>query len=110
MSDERRREEQNDLATLMGSEPGRRALRRILDRAGVLRSVAHRDIGVDAQYSVWYASGQQDLGHWLLDELSQASWEGVELMNKEAHSRRIREEATRRITKKEKIDEADAQP
>ncbi len=103
MSDDKkkqvRRREIEDLSLVMAQEWGRRLVRRILDRAGVLRSVV-RDLPIDQDRAIWYASGQQDFGHWLLDEVSTASFDGVKKMNDEAHAAKLDEaERARQMTK-----------
>lgn len=64
-----RRDELHDLAVLMEDATVRRLLRRILDRAGPLRQTFNpSDARADA-----FASGERNVGLWLLGELIEAS-------------------------------------
>lgn len=59
----RRAQEVRDIQALLQMPEGRRVLWRILEKCGTFRSVWHPSSLIS------YNSGQQDLGHWLLNEV-----------------------------------------
>lgn len=80
---ERRREEelQQALRAVMGTLPGRLVMWRLLERAGIYRSVW------DASARIHYNAGRQDYGHELLSLLIEADEELYLTMEREMRSR-----------------------
>lgn len=57
----------NDLRHVMASPQGRRALWRVLTECQVFGSI------METNARIYYNSGKQDVGHWLLAEMNMAS-------------------------------------
>lgn len=72
-----RDDELNDLREVLSSGPGRRVLWRILSECSTFGSIWHPSAAIH------YNSGKQDLGHWLMGEVSEANAESLFLMMKE---------------------------
>ena len=63
----RERTESDDLRNMMNSTAGSDVLWRILERCGAFRSVYNEN-----PHSIYYNAGRQDLGHWLMEEMTTA--------------------------------------
>ena len=64
---ERRKQELNDLRTILSNSSGRRFMWRLLETCKVFNSVYSQDAHMMAYYS-----GKQDLGHFLMSEITEA--------------------------------------
>lgn len=64
--------EMNDLRVVLQTSEGRRVLNRILDKCGAFRSIWV------SSAAIHYNSGQQDIGHWLMENIGAASPEGLQ--------------------------------
>ena len=67
-----------ELRNIMNTEPGRRALWRILQSSGILGNKFSNDAMLNAFYS-----GARDQGRWLTEEMKQAAPDKYLLMLKE---------------------------
>jgi hypothetical protein len=76
-----RRNELNDLRRVLETTEGRRVIWRILEKCGVYRSVWHPSA------QIHFNCGQQDLGHWVQAEITNADQEYLFLMMKENKER-----------------------
>lgn len=63
-----RKQELDDIRTVMSNASGRRLMWRLLEKCGTFRST----FNPSNQLSMAYLSGQQDLGHFLMAEIVQA--------------------------------------
>jgi hypothetical protein len=64
---ERRRQELNDIRTVLSNASGRRLIWRLMDKCKTFNSVYSA-----ADNMIFYNSGQQDLGHFIMSEIVQA--------------------------------------
>lgn len=64
---DKRKQELNDLRTLLSSVSGRRFVWRVLEECNTFGSVYSKDHSVTS-----YLSGKQDLGHFLMSEIISA--------------------------------------
>lgn len=62
-----RRQQMNDLRTVLSNASGRRFMWRVLERCQTFSSVFSKEPTTMA-----YMSGQQDLGHFIISEVTQA--------------------------------------
>lgn len=65
--EEQRRRELNDIRTLLSNQSGRRFMWRLLEHCNTFNSVYSAD-----QSIMSYQAGKQDLGHFLMSEITQA--------------------------------------
>lgn len=79
---EERRQELNDLRTVLSSESGRRLVWRILTKCKTFGSVW------DNSARIHYNSGQQDLGHFIMAEVIEADEALLFKMMKESKKRK----------------------
>lgn len=82
--------ELNDLRGLLSTPQGRRTLWRLLERAGVFKSVMAPD-GV-----IQYQAGKQDFGHELMALIERANPEALFTMMREAQAERSKQRRTRK--------------
>ena len=84
---ERQLEEQfrSALRSVLATEPGRRILWELMDRAGVFRSIWVMTA------EIHYRAGQQDFGHMIQAEILATSEEAYLLMQQESMARAKRE-------------------
>lgn len=75
-----RKQELDDLRLVMGDPAGRRVLWRLIGEAGTFASAFHRD-----PIQMAYYTGRQDLGHFLVGELGEASAKDWLVMQVEAN-------------------------
>lgn len=64
---ELRKQQLNDIRTVMSNASGRRFMWRVLERCSTFNSVYNKESSTMA-----YLSGQQDLGHFLMAEIVEA--------------------------------------
>ena len=62
-----RKQELNDIRTVLSNASGQRLIWKLLDRCGAFRTVFNSD-----SLNMSYLCGQQDLGHFLMAEIQQA--------------------------------------
>src|SRR3990167_1014504 len=80
----------------------RRLLRRVLVKCRVFGSVVQHSTDqavnqvIAPEHRIWYLAGQQDLGHWLMEELGMANPQAFMLMNQEAFDRKKAETETQK--------------
>ena len=72
-----RQEELNDLACVLNTKAGRRFLWRILCHCRVFESI------FQTSSQIYYNSGIQDVGHFLMAEISESNQEALFLMMRE---------------------------
>jgi hypothetical protein len=72
-----------DLAFLLSDKRGRRAMWRILSYCGTFKSIW------EPSAKIHYNAGQQDVGHYMLNDLMDASEENYILMAKEAKKEKL---------------------
>lgn len=63
-----RKQELNDIGTLLSNASGRRFIWRLLERCSTFGSV----FNPDSTHRMSYLSGQQDLGHYIMAEIAEA--------------------------------------
>ena len=73
----RRKDELEDVQFLLSTLQGRRVLWRLLDYCGVFRSIYTQSS------QIYYNSGQQDIGHFLMAEIAEADQAGFLKMMQE---------------------------
>jgi len=61
-----RKQELNDIATVLSSKSGQRLIWRILGQCGTFRTV----FNPENPHTTSYLSGQQDLGHFIMREIT----------------------------------------
>lgn len=84
--------DQSDLVELMKLPAFRRFSWRFLTRCGTYESI------FETSAKIYYNAGQQDVGHWWLAQLAQASPDGYRLMQEEQARRAAAEQPTHRPT------------
>lgn len=62
-----RKQEMNDIRTVLSNASGRRLVWRVLERCNTFSSVYSEN-----SFTMAYSSGQQDLGHFLMAEIVEA--------------------------------------
>ncbi len=62
-----RRQQMNDVRTVLSNASGRRFMWRVLEKCQAFGSVFSKDLSTMA-----YMSGQQDLGHFIISEVTEA--------------------------------------
>jgi hypothetical protein len=62
-----RKQELNDLRTVLGTISGRRLMWRILIKCNTFATIFNKDISLMS-----YLAGKQDLGHFLMQEISES--------------------------------------
>lgn len=72
------KDEKKDLQALLNTIEGRSVFWRILTKCKVFESIW------EGSARIHYKAGQQDLGHWLMDEIIKANPEAYLQMQKEA--------------------------
>lgn len=72
-SAELRKQQIGDIRSLLGVPAARRLICRILERTGPLRQT----MALDSERASFMASGEQNVGRWLLSEISDAYPEAV---------------------------------
>ena len=77
-----RDEEKGDLKKMLSLPEGRRLLWRLLEQCHVYGSI------METSARIYYNAGQQDLGHWLLDEIMEADTAAYVQMQLEARARK----------------------
>lgn len=82
----RRAQARADLRAVLATAEGRRVLWRLLEHCGVFESIWHPSA------EIHYRAGRQDVGHWLMAEISEADDEALMRMFQEARAR-ARQEA-----------------
>jgi hypothetical protein len=65
--DLRRKQELNDIRTVLSNASGKRLMWKLLERCGTYRTIFDADPS-----KMSYLSGKQDLGHYLMAEIMQA--------------------------------------
>lgn len=76
--DERRRErELNDLRFVLSTREGRRTIWRLMEQCKTYGSI------FEASAKIYYNSGRQDVGHYLMAEIAEADEDALFLMMKE---------------------------
>lgn len=73
--------QQNDLRVVLNSDSGRRVLWRIMSECGTFNSIWHPSAAIH------YNSGKQDLGHWLMGEITETDEESLFKMMKENYKK-----------------------
>ena len=74
----REKDEKKDLQAMLATLEGRRVFWRVLTQCKVYESIW------EGSARIHYKAGQQDLGHWLMDEIIQANPDAYLQMQKEA--------------------------
>lgn len=69
--------ELNDLVTVLNTAEGRRVLWRIMAHCGVFSSI------FEQSSKIYYNSGAQDVGHFIMSEITEADQEFLFVMMKE---------------------------
>lgn len=64
---DQRRQELDDIRTVMSNASGRRLMWKMLERCGTFRTIFNTD-----SLTMSYHAGQQDLGHFLMAEIVEA--------------------------------------
>lgn len=75
--------ELNDLRGVLSSREGRRLMWRIMEKCRSFESI------FEASAKIYYNSGRQDVGHYLMAEIAEADEEKLFLMMKENKQERL---------------------
>ena len=79
----KREQDLNDLITVLNTKEGRRVLWRLLEHCGVFSSV------FDPSARIYRNSGKQDVGHFIMSEISEADQEFLFVMMKENQGEKL---------------------
>jgi len=81
----KKKQEIHDLAQVLGHDYGRRFVFRLLEECCTFESIW------DASSRIHHKAGMQDVGHYLMAQIGQASPENLSAMIREAYTRKERE-------------------
>ena len=88
LEEERARLERADLLSVLSTKIGRRVLWRVLTRCGVFKSI------YETSARIHYNAGQQDLGHWLMNEILEVDAAAYLVMQQESQTRAKKDDET----------------
>lgn len=88
------RQDKADIRHVLGTEPGRRFVWRLLEQCRVFESVFSREAA-----TMGFMAGQQDVGHALMQWIEQADDAALGRLMQEAHNKRRRARAENRASR-----------
>ena len=91
----------SDLSRLLETEFGKRAMWKMMETTDVFQSVTKDVPGLMPKERLLYNAGRQDVGHWLMGQMTKANPKAVQFMIAEAYERKLEGERKR----KEETDE-----